>query len=140
MMKLFLTGIVAAATAALPAGAADLNRTATYTSTVAADSGKCTVEVVVPGTAQVRVHGDTAKLIKTSGREPEFKRFECTSPLPKKPVDFRMETTTGRGHQVLEHGPRYHGGTAVINIDDPGHGEDTYTFDLIWDTAALPKQ
>jgi hypothetical protein len=107
---------------------------------VAADSGKCTVEVVVPGAAQVRVKGDSASLIKMSGRNPEWKRFECSSPLPKKPVDFRMEATGGRGHQVLEHGPRYNHGTAVINIDDPGHGEDTYSFDLIWDMNAAANR
>ena len=140
MKKYVLSGMIASAVAIWPAGAADLNRTATYTSTTAAGSGKCTVEVVVPGAAQVRVHNDSAKLIKMSGREPEWKKFECSSPLPKKPVDFRMEATGGRGHQMLEHGPKDHRGTAVINIDDPGKGEDTYSFDLIWDANQAPKQ
>jgi hypothetical protein len=135
MKQFVLSGIIGSAIVFAPAFGAELIRTASYTSTVATDSGKCTVEVVVPGTAQVRVKGDSATLIKMSGRDPEWKRFECSSPLPKKPVDFRMETTGGRGHQDLRHGPRYNRGTAVVDIDDPGHGEDTYSFDLIWDTV-----
>jgi hypothetical protein len=114
-------------------------RTATFASNQAADSGSCTMEVVVPGQARIKVEGSEAKLEKISGRDPEIKRFECTSQMPEKPVAFRMEDTGGRGHMELVHGPRHHGGDAVITIRDSKKGEDTYSFNLVWGNVATQQ-
>ena len=60
------------------------------------DYGKCTVEVVVDGGAQVEIRGDTATLRDTNGQTPQWRRFECTSPLPANPANFRFAGGTGR--------------------------------------------
>jgi hypothetical protein len=139
MKKLVLFTIGTLAIAINPLSADHTQRrTASFTSNQAADSGSCTVEVVVPGEARIKIEGNEAKLEKISGREPEFRRFECTSPVPEKPVAFRTEETGGRGHMELVHGPRHHGGDAVISIRDSKHGEDAYTFNLVW--GGVPAQ
>ena len=46
------------------------------------DRGKCTVEVVVDGAAEVDIRGDSAMLRNLSGQTPQWRRFECTGPLP----------------------------------------------------------
>ena len=133
MKKLIIPGLAILAIAISPLSADHAKRrTATFSSNVAADSGSCTMEVVVPGEARIKVEGNEAKLEKLSGRDPEFKRFECTGAIPEKPVAFRMEDTGGRGHMKLVHGPRHHGGDAVIYIRDSKSGEDTYSFNLAW--------
>jgi hypothetical protein len=133
-MKQFLLSAAAALALTISATAAthDHSRTATFTSSAVTDSGKCTVEVMVPGQARVKINGSIATLERVSGRTPEWRRFECTSPMPKKPASFRVESLGGRGHQDLVHGPRHNGGTATVRIDDPKKGDDVYTFDVVW--------
>jgi hypothetical protein len=101
------------------------------------DGGKCTVEVMVDGSAEVEIHGDTANLRDLAGASPQWRRFECTGPLPPNPRDFRFVGVDGRGHQQLLRDPR-NGGSAVVRIDDPDSGSAGYTFDLIWGGAAPP--
>ena len=132
MKKPLFSAIAALAITLSSAAAKDHERMATFTSDVAADAGQCTVEVMVPGAARVKIDGGSAKLEKLSGRDPEWRRFECTSRLPEKPAAFRLETLGGRGHQELVHGPRHHGGKAVVRIDDSKRGEDTYSFNIVW--------
>lgn len=96
------------------------------------DRGKCTVEVVVDGAADVIIRGDTATLRNLSGRPPEWRRFECSAPLPPNPVGFRFAGVDGRGRQELISDPR-NGGTAVVRIEDRDNGAEGYTFDLFWD-------
>src|SRR5690348_11017957 len=101
------------------------------------NSGKCTVEVTVDGAAEVEVRGDTANLRDISGRPPQFRRFECTSPMPSNPADFRFAGVDGRGRQTLVRDPR-NGGVAVVRIEDPEGGAEGYTFDLMWSGGAGP--
>jgi hypothetical protein len=130
---LFSTALGALAIAVSPVGANTHDRTATIVSQdLSGSSGRCTVEVVVPGAAHVRVEGNSAKLYELSGRSPEWRRFECTSPMPVKPGAFRMEAIDGRGRLDLVHGPRHHGGDALVYIHDSKSGEDSYTFNLVW--------
>src|ERR1700729_2757363 len=82
------------------------------------DRGKCVVEVVVDGAAEVAISGDTATLRNLSGQTPQFRRFECTAVMPPNPVNFRFSGVDGRGHQDLVRDPR-NGGVAVIRIEDP---------------------
>ena len=103
----------------------------------APDRGKCTVEVVVDGSAEVEIHGDTANLRDLAGASPQSRRFECTGPLPPNPGDFGFVGVDGRGHQQLLRDPR-NGGSAVVRIDDPDSGSAGYTFDLTWGRAAPP--
>lgn len=95
------------------------------------DRGKCTVEVVVDGAAEVDIRGDSAMLRNLSGQPPQWRRFECTGPLPPSPADFRFAGVDGRGRQQLIRDPR-NGGVAVVRIEDSGGGSEGYTFDIFW--------
>jgi hypothetical protein len=93
--------------------------------------GRCFVQVVVDGAVEVDIRGDIANLRDLSGREPQFQRFECSSVMPPNPVDFRFRGVQGRGRQALMQDPRS-GGRAVVRIEDPESGADTYAFELLW--------
>ena len=95
------------------------------------DRGKCTIEVVVDGAAEVEIRGDNAVLRNLSGRPPQWRRFECTGPLPGNPANFRFTGVDGRGRQTLIREPR-NGGGAVVRIEDPDNGSEGYTFDVTW--------
>jgi hypothetical protein len=97
--------------------------------------GKCTIEVVVDVAADVEVRGDTARLRTLGGQPAQWRRFECSAPLPVNPVNFRFAGVDGRGRQDLVRDPR-NGGTAVVHIEDPKGGAEGYTFDLIWEGGA----
>jgi len=60
------------------------------------DSGKCTIEVVVDGSAQVEVSGDSARLVTLAGNPAEWRRFQCNSVMPRNPVNFRFSGVDGR--------------------------------------------
>jgi hypothetical protein len=94
--------------------------------------GKCTVEVMVDGAAQVEVRGDTANLRNLNGQSPQWRRFECTGAMPANPPDFRFAGVDGRGRQTLVRDPRNSGGAAVVQIEDSDSGSEGYTFDLFW--------
>ena len=93
--------------------------------------GKCTIEVVVDGAAEVEIRGDRALLRNVFGQAPQWRRFECTSPMPPNPANFRFQGVDGRGSQKLVGDPR-RGGPAVVRIDDPDNGSEGYTFDVFW--------
>ena len=96
-----------------------------------ANQGKCTIEVVVDGAAEVEIRGDSALLRNLAGRPPQWRRFECSGIMPANPGDFRFIGIDGRGRQELIRDPR-NGGLAVVRIEDPDGGEEGYTFDLTW--------
>jgi hypothetical protein len=89
------------------------------------------VEVVVDGGAQVEIRGDNATLRDLNGQTPQWRRFECTGPMPANPANFRFAGVDGRGSQTLVRDPR-NGGAAVVQITDPQGGSQGYTFDVFW--------
>jgi hypothetical protein len=95
------------------------------------DRGKCTIEVVVDGAAEVEIRGDTATLKNLSGQPPQWRRFECTGVMPANAANFRFAGVDGRGQQELVRDP-HDGGVAVIRIEDPEAGAGAYTFDITW--------
>ena len=103
------------------------------------DRGKCTVDVVVDGAVEVEIRGDTAVLRNLSGQPPNWRRFQCTGPLPRNLADFRFDPQEGRGRQTLVRDPR-EGGPAVVRIEDPQSGSEGYKFDIYWTAgyAAAP--
>ena len=102
------------------------------------DSGKCTIEVVVDGSAEVEVRGDNATLRNTGGQAPQWRRFECTGAMPANPATFRFAGVDGRGRQTLVRDPRNSNGAAVVQIEDSEGGAQGYTFDLFWGNGAGP--
>lgn len=95
-------------------------------------SGRCTIEVDVDATAEVEISGDHGLLTTLSGPTASWRRFQCSEPLPRNPVDFRFIVTNARGSVRLRQDPRNTGGTAVIQINDSQGGRGVYTFDLWW--------
>lgn len=95
------------------------------------DWGRCAAEIVVDGAAAVEVRGDVATLRDVSGQAPQWRRFECTSPMPPNPGDVRFSVSRGRGRAEMIRDPR-NGGTAVVRIEDPEGGSDVYAFELVW--------
>jgi hypothetical protein len=113
------------------AGANAQNQRAAIIGGGSPDRGRCTVEVVVDGAVEVEIRGDNASLRNLSGQPPQFRRFECTSPMPPNPVNFRFSGVDGRGRQTLVRDPR-NGGSTVVRIEDPQSGAGDYRFDLTW--------
>ena len=83
------------------------------------------------GAADVEIRGDSGIIRNINGQRAEWRRFECSSPLPSNPVEFRFAGVDGRGRQQLIRDPR-NGGVAVVRIEDPQGGREGYTFDLTW--------
>ena len=123
--------IAAFATLVGPMAGQVFEKKATVLGPVAGGHGKCTVEVVVDGTTDVEIRGDQAVLRNVSGQPPQWRRFDCTGPLPTNPVDFRFSGVDGRGSQQLIRDPRSDG-VAVVRITDRQGGPEGYTFDITW--------
>ena len=98
------------------------------------DRGKCTIEVVVDDVVQVEIRGTSGNLRTMAGRPAQWRRFECTGPLPGNPGDFRFAGVDGRGRQTLIRDPRNGGGVAIVQIEDKDGGAEGYTFDIFWDS------
>src|SRR6516164_915218 len=116
---------------AISANGQTLQRRASMTGGGAPDRGKCTIEVVVDGAAEVEIRGDNAVLRNLAGQPPQWRRFECSAPMPPDPPNFRFQGVDGRGRQQLVRDPRG-GGPAVVRIEDPDNGSEGYTFDITW--------
>jgi len=123
--------------AALSASAQTLDRRADITGGGDRDHGKCTIEVVVDGVAEVEIRGDHALLRNLGGQQPQWRRFVCNSPMPPNPAGFRFAGVDGRGRQTLVHPPE-RGGPAVVRIEDPPSGSEGYTFDIFWQMGGGP--
>jgi hypothetical protein len=121
---------------AAPVFAQNLQRRATMVGGGSPDRGKCTIEVVVDGAAEVEIRGDNATLRNLKGQQPEWRRFECSGVMPNNPADFRFSGVDGRGNQQLVRDPR-NGGVAVVQIQDSDNGREGYTFDITWGNSGF---
>jgi hypothetical protein len=139
MNKCFLSGITMFAAITMPLSAQDLQRRATMVGGGDRDRGKCTVEVLVDGRAEVDIRGDTATLRDLGGAAPQWRRFECSGPMPNNPAGFRFMGVNGRGSERLERDPN-NGGTAVVHIEDPENGAGVYIFDITWGGSGYVSQ
>jgi len=126
-----LLSIAALACAFGPLSAQDLERHAEMRPGGPPGEGRCTIEVVVDGVAEVEVRWDKAAMRDLGGARPQWRRFECTAPLPPDARDFRYRAISGRGKQQLLRDPR-NGGAAVVRIEDPQNGAAGYVFELAW--------
>ena len=109
-------------------------RRATYKYGGDPNRGKCTVEVVVDGAVDIEIRGDSAVMRNLNGQPPQWRRFECTGPMPANPANFRFAGVDGRGRQTLIRDPR-NGGGAVVRIEDKDNGSEGYTFDIFWEAG-----
>ena len=82
--------LVTAGLAALSASAQPLQRRADITGGGSRDQGKCTIEVVVDGAAEVQIQGDHATIRNIDGQTPQWRRFVCNEPMPPNPAGFRF--------------------------------------------------
>jgi hypothetical protein len=129
MNQLHLT-LLAAFVLTVPATAQQATRRADITGN--AVDGKCTIEVVVDGAAEVEVQGNVGRLRNLGGQQPTWSRFVCNGRMPANPQDFRFRGIDGRGSVQLLQDPRQNGGRIVFRIDDPQGGREGYTVDLEW--------
>ena len=127
-----LLTLTAASLLIAPVCAQTSERQATLTGSGANDGGKCTVEVSVDGSADVEIRGDRGILRTLSGQPAQWRRFECSGPMPANPGDFRFSGVDGRGRQELLQDPSRGRGAAVVRIQDADGGAEGYTFDLLW--------
>ena len=103
------------------------------------NQGKCTIEVIVDGAAQVEIRGASATLRNLSGQPAQWRRFECSAAMPANPSNFRIQGIDGRGRQSLIRDPQ-NGGVAVVQIEDKDNGSEGYTFDVLWDSRGYNQQ
>ena len=120
--------------AAVSASAQSLERRADITGGGDRNNGKCTIEVVVDGVAEVEIRGDRALIRNLAGQQPQWRRFICNEPMPANPAGFRFAGRDGRGRQNLVRSPQG-GSPAVIRIEDPQGGSEGYTFDVMWQSG-----
>ncbi len=93
--------------------------------------GNCRIEISVDIRAEVEIQQDSALLRNLGGQRPQWKRFECTSLMPLQPAGFKFTKVTGRGRLKLTLDPS-RGGPAVLQVDDPQPGTESYTIDISW--------
>jgi hypothetical protein len=98
----------------------------------AGGAGRCAIEVDVDGAAEIEITSATGILTTVSGREADWRRFQCSEPMPRNPGDFQLVGVSGRGRIRVLRDPRNGAGTAVIRIDDPQSGSSRHAFDLQW--------
>lgn len=132
-MKLKLQmAVMACAALSVPAHAQSIS---TYRATVNgsnSDSGKCTIEVVVDGIAEIEVRGDQGRMRTVTGQPAQWRRFQCDGMIPVNMSDFHFKGVDGRGRVQLVTDPRNNRGVAMVRIEDPQGGSEGYTFDLEW--------
>ncbi len=94
--------------------------------------GRCSVEVTVDGAAEVSMFADRAELTTLSGQPAVWRRFECTSPMPRAAGDYRLGRANGRGSIRLLEDLGHNRGRMVVRIEDPQGGRGHYIFDVHW--------
>jgi len=133
----YLLKLAAVAVMAAPLCAQTGERRATLAGGDGNGAGKCTIEVSVDGSAEVEIRGDRGILRTTSGRPAQWRRFQCSGPMPSDPAEFRFSGVDGRGRQELIQDPSRGRGAAIVRIQDPDGGAEGYTFDLVWRAAGF---
>jgi len=131
---IFVIGVAAAAMLA----AQDVQRRAAVGRGGPEGVGRCVVEVMIDGSAQVQIRGDSATLHNLAGAPPQFRLFECNRPIPSDAREFQFRAIEGRGRQELVTAPRG-GGPAVIMIEDPEGGSGMYRFELTWNEGGYRR-
>ena len=133
-IRTLITAAAFAVIATATLSAQSFQRRATFTGGGGADWGRCTVDVIVDGAADVEIRGDTALLRNVSGQSPQWRGFECTSVMPPNPARIRFNAQ-GRGRQEMLRDPS-NGGVALVRIEDPEGGPGEYRFEITWNAGS----
>jgi hypothetical protein len=96
-------------------------------------SGRLRWRGTVDGEIQLLVRRSEVEPRAFSGLPASAATFNFTSPLPRRPVDVRLEKKHGRGDiEIVQQPSRNNDFTAVVEIRDKKGGSDDYEFELIW--------
>lgn len=83
--------------------------------------------------AEIVIQGHRYRVEDEGGQGTQEHRARFSEPLPSRPIPVSLRKRDGRGRvelvQAPEPGNQY---TAVVRIEDPKGGADTYEFELVW--------
>lgn len=99
----------------------------------ATPGGKCTIEVILNGSAEIDVLGPTGNLRSLTGEPLGWRRFECTSVLPPNPDGFQIHLTSGRGKlDLLRHPLLDGGGPAAFRLKSSQPFPEVFVVEISW--------
>ena len=99
--------------------------------------GKCRIRVRIDDDSDVELRGDQIRIRPLRGGPGRDEGSECNAPLPVSGEirDFRFRGIDGRGNPRLVQEPsRRNYYVAVVNVQDPKGGDESYTFELSWNS------
>jgi hypothetical protein len=96
--------------------------------------GRCAIRVWVDNRAEVRLRGDGIHVRTVEGAPARDEGSECSQPIPYNSVSgFQIRQTAGRNQVTLAQEPsRMNNYTAMVAIEDPQSGGDSYAFEVSW--------
>jgi hypothetical protein len=130
-MRSFRLILIAGAATVATLAAQDVQRRAEIGREAPGGAARCVVSVVVDGSAEIQIRGDSATLHNLAGAPGQFRQFVCSRPMPPNARELQFRPVEGRGRQEMISAPR-DGGPAVIHIEDPEGGAGEYRFELTW--------
>ncbi|MFH1572835.1 MAG: hypothetical protein ABIG68_02565 [Acidobacteriota bacterium] len=87
----------------------------------------------VDGEIHLSIHASETSARALSGSPAAGATADFTAPLPSQDLNVEVRKTKGRGTvEIIQQPSRYNGYTAIVRIDDPKGGSDTYEFEVVW--------
>jgi hypothetical protein len=95
--------------------------------------GKCVIEVIINGAAEIDILGPTADLRSMTGEPLGWRRFECTAILPPNPDEFVFHRISGRGKVDLTRHPLLDGGgPAMFRLKSSQSSPEVFIVEITW--------
>jgi hypothetical protein len=106
---------------------------ATLAADPGAPGGKCAIEIILNGSAEIDLLGPTGNLRSLTGKPLGWRRFECTSVLPPNPDGFQIHLTSGRGRlELLRHPLIDGGGPASFRVKSSQPFPEVFVVEIFW--------
>jgi len=87
----------------------------------------------VDGSDCITLRGDRVTIRHLAANTVREEFHDVSSPLPRRPVEVRLNVVRGRGRVFLSQRPAGSNGyTAEVCIEDDKGGDDFYEFELVW--------
>ena len=100
---------------------------------IAAPGGKCAIELILNGSAEIDILGPTGSLRSLTGEPLGWRRFECTGVLPPNPDGFQIHLTSGRGRlDLLRHPLLDGGGPASFRVKSSLSFPEVLVIEISW--------